>query len=284
MTVSVCILAYNEERRLPECIGALDAAAGGELYQAHLMVNGCTDNTTRLARSLAAVDQRLTVHELPVADKANAWNDYVHRIAPQARAHIFIDGDVQPSDNAISALATTLLDHPSAYAAAALPASGRSRKQWATRLFMDRHLSGNLYAMSNGALDLFRKRSIRLPFGSKGEDGLLAYLLLTNLKGGEDDTHDHRIVVSGDATFEFHTLGLRMRDIKAYHRRLIRYSERHFQKKVLYKLLKQGGVKAMPDNIYDIYKPSILARTSPRLDPVNYWYDLAMRRRLSARR
>ncbi|MEM9616408.1 MAG: glycosyltransferase [Pseudomonadota bacterium] len=284
MTVSVCIFAHNEERCLPECIGALDAAAGDEPYEVHLMVNGCTDNTARVARSLGAADQRITIQELPVADKANAWNDYVHRIAPQANAHIFIDGDVQPSDTAISALAAKLRDHPSAYAAAALPASGRSRKQWATKLFMDRHLSGNLYAMSNRALNLFRERSIRLPFGAKGEDGVLAYLLLTNLKGGEDDTHDHRIVVSGDATFEFHTLGFRARDVKAYHRRLIRYSERHFQKKVLYTLLKQGGVKAMPDNIYDIYKPSILARISPRFDPVNYWYDLATRRRLSARR
>lgn len=284
MTVSVCIFAHNEERRLPECIGALDSAAGDEPYETHLMVNGCTDNTATVARSLAAADQRITVHELPVADKANAWNDYVHRIAPQASAHIFIDGDVQPSDDAISALATTLRNHPSAYAAAALPASGRSRKQWATKLFMDRHLSGNLYAMNNKALNLFRKRSIRLPFGAKGEDGLLAYLLLTNLRGGENDTYDHRIVVSGDATFEFRTLGLRVQDIKAYHHRLIRYSERHFQKKVLYKLLKRRGVKAMPDNIYDIYKPPILARISPRFDPVNYWYDLATRRRLSARR
>lgn len=280
MTIAICIFAHNEERRLPECIGALDAAADGAAYEAHLMVNGSTDNTVRIARSLAAADQRLTAHELPVADKANAWNDYVYRIAPQADAHIFIDGDVRPSAGAISALAKTLHDHPSAYAAAALPATGRSRKQWITDLFLSRHLSGNLYAMSRGALSAFRRQGLRLPFGAKGEDGLIAYLLLTDLQGGENDSHDERIVVSGYATFEFHSLGLRMPDIKTYHRRLIRYSERHFQKQILYDRLKQRGVKALPESICEIYTSTALARLSPRRDLINYWYDAAMLRRL----
>ena len=54
-------------------------------------------------------------------------------------------------------------------------------------------------------------------------------------------------------TFDFDPLGLSLRDFRIYHRRLRRYSERHFQKSVLYRRLKTLGAAAMPENIYDIY-------------------------------
>lgn len=280
MTLSVCIFAHNEERLLPECIGALDRAAAGAQYAAHILVNGCTDHTDDVATSLASADSRLTVHTLPVADKANAWNDYVYRLAPEASAHIFIDGDVKPSKNAISELAATLAANPRAYAAAALPATGRSRRQWTTRLYLDRHLSGNLYALSDEALQAFRKRDLHLPFGAKGEDGLIAYLLLTNLEGGEDDSHGERIAVADGATFEFQSLLLNTQDLRTYHRRLMRYSERHFQKQLLYSLLKRAGVQVLPESVYEIYTPDALASLKPRTHPLYYWYDIATLKRL----
>lgn len=280
MTISVCIFAHNEERLLPECIGALDCAAAGAPYAVHILVNGCTDHTSDVATSLAAADARLTVHTLPVADKATAWNDYVYRLMPNANAHVFIDGDVKPSERAISELAATLAAHPSAYAAAALPATGRSRRQWTTRLYLDRHLSGNLYALSNEALQAFRERNLHLPYGAKGEDGLIAYLLLTDLEGGEDDSHDERIAVSDRATFEFQSLLFNTHDLRTYHRRLKRYSERYFQKQTLYPLLKRAGVQAMPESIYEIYTPKALACLKPRAHPLYYFYDSATLSRL----
>lgn len=282
MSLSVCIFAHNEERRLPTCIGALDAAAAGADYHAHILVNGATDHTLETARSLASADPRIIVHNLPVADKAGAWNDYVYRIANDAAVHIFLDGDVRPSANAFVELARALDAAPRAYAAAALPATGRSRRAWASTLFLNNYLSGNLYALKGAALAAFRARALRLPFGAKGEDGIITYLLRTNLEGGEDDSHTNRIAIANGASFEFDSLSLNASDMKTYHRRLVRYSERHFQKDVLYRLLKQCGASAMPDNIADIYTPEALQGLRPRLDPVNYWYDRATLRRLKA--
>ncbi len=282
MTLSICIFAHNEEKLLPDCIGALDRAANGHAYQAHILVNGCTDQTAIVANSLAAVDDRLNVHELPVADKANAWNDYVFRIARGASAHIFLDADIRPSENAFSALLETLQENPNAYAAAALPASGRSRRQWTTDIFLKRHLSGNLYALTEKAIQEFRNKSLQLPFGAKGEDGLIAYLLLTDFCCGRDDSHDDRIATSETATFEFDSLGLNISDLKTYHKRLIRYSERYFQKQILYRLLKNGSAQDMPANIYDIYLPSAISSMRPRIDPINFWYDFATLKRLRA--
>ena len=281
MGVAVCIFARNEERLLPHGVGALHAAGLGPNDSVHILINGCTDNTAAAARALAAADRRLTIHELPVGDKANAWNEYVHRLAdPQIRTHVFIDGDICASEGAVAALDETLMASPQSYAAAALPAAGRSRRGWAARLLTHNYLSGNLYALSGGVIAKLRDRAIRLPFGTKGEDGLISYLMLTDLKGGENDRHTHRITIAEDATFEFDSLGPNWRDLSIYRRRLRRYSERHFQKKILYRLLKREGVAAMPDSIYEIYTPSALARLRPRLDPINFWFDRATLRRL----
>lgn len=280
MSLSICIFARNEEYALPRCVGALDAAGLSASDSIHILVNGCTDETSLVARALAEADRRIEVHELPVGDKANAWNEYVHRIAGPAAAHIFLDGDVWPSVDGIADLAIALERAPDAYGAAALPASGRSRRGWAYRLLENHYLSGNLYALSARCLEAFRKNAIRLPFGAKGEDGLITYLLLTDLKGGEDDSHRERIVVAGSATFEFMSLGPNMRDWKTYQRRLVRYSARHFQKQVLYRILKARGVSAMPETIDELYTPDILTTLRPRFDPINIWFDLATLRAL----
>ncbi len=283
MTLSICIFAHNEQWLLHRCIGALDAAAAGEDYCAHILVNGSTDETYSVAKAFAAADRRITAHFLPVADKANAWNDYVYHIAPETNTHIFIDGDIQPSAGAVCALSNALQRTPHAYGAAALPATGRSRRAWAARLITNHYLSGNLYALSGKALAEIRARDIRLPFGAKGEDGLISYLLLTNLTGGMDDSHRDRVVIAEEATFEYDSLKFNWRDIKIFHRRLLRYSERHLQKIILYRLLKQNGIAAMPDNIYEIYSSENIGPLHPRLDPVNFWYDRVMLKRVRRR-
>lgn len=284
MPLSICIFAHNEARLLPRCVAALEAAADGLDYRAHVLANGCTDGTVSAARALAAGDARLRVCESPVGDKANAWNDYVYDIAEAGAAatHVFLDGDIRPGAGAFAHLARALRENPRAYAAAALPGSGRSRKRWAAELSRNHYISGNLYALSETALAAFRARRLRLPFGAKGEDGLISYLLLTDLEGGRNDAHKDRIAVCDGARFEFDPLQLNLTDLGTYRRRLNRYAERHFQKQILYRLLKEGGVSAMPDNIYDIYTAEAMAALKPRLDPVNFWFDLAALKRLRA--
>ena len=66
-------------------------------------------------------------------------------------------------------------------------------------------------------------------------------------------------------------------------RRRLRYSERHFKKKILYGLLKDHGVKAMPDSVYEFYSDAALNALHPRINPVNFWFNLATLRRLRAK-
>ena len=274
MTWSVCIFAHNEERLLPRCLGALEGAAAGEEYVVHILENGSTDETMRVARAFAAADPRAHVHQLAVADKANAWNEYVHRIAGDADMHIFIDGDIQPSQGAFKSLRFAFEGTPEAYGAAALPASGRSRRAWARRLILRRYLSGNLYALSGRALTMLREREIRMPHGAVGEDGILSYILLTDLKGGRDDSHRERIAIAAGAFFEYESLGLNARDLATLWTRMRRYSKRHFQVQVLYPLLKARGLSAMPDSIDEIYTGKAVEGLRPRLDPRHLYVDV----------
>jgi glycosyltransferase involved in cell wall biosynthesis len=283
MTWSICIFAHNEERLLPNCVGALGDAAAGGTYAAHILENGSTDETTRVARALAAANKRVDIHEIAVGDKANAWNDYVHRLAPaDADMHVFIDGDVRPSAGAFPSLAHALAGNPRAFAAAALPMTGRSRRRWATRLFRERYLSGNLYAIKGSTLRLFRERSLFLPVGAYGEDGLLSYIFVTDFKGGRDDSHRDRIAVAAGAFFEFDSLAPTPRDAETFRRRMLRYSQRYFQNMILYDRLKAGGIEAMPSHVHEIFTLENLARQRPRLTLRNYLMDRATLRRLRA--
>lgn len=266
---------------MPRCVGALDAAAAGGAYVAHIMENGSTDATGRTARALAAADARIRAHELALGDKANAWNDYVHRLAPEdAEMHVFIDADVRAAPGAFPSLAHALEENPRAFAAAALPIAGRSRRRWATRLFKERYLSGNLYAMKGATLRLFRERGLFLPVGAYGEDGLLSYILVTDFKGGPDDSHRDRIAVAAGAFFEFDPLGLSLRDIGLFRRRMRRYSQRHFQNLILYDRLKNEGIGAMPGHVHEIFTVEALARLRPRMGSWRFVSDLATLARL----
>ncbi|MEL7489838.1 MAG: glycosyltransferase [Pseudomonadota bacterium] len=283
MVWSVCIFAHNEALLLPDCLNALDAAADGGDYVAHVIENGSHDDTAQVARAYASADKRIHVHELPVGDKANAWNDYVHRIAGEAEAHIFIDGDVRPMPRAFRGLAGALQENDEAYGAAALPATGRSRQAWAERLFDEHYISGNLYALSGDAINQFRTRPFHFPFGAVGEDGLLTYVLLTDLEGGTDDTHKNRIAVATDAFFEFDSLRLSPHDLKIYWNRLRRYSRRYIQNAIMYPMLKERGLAALPDKIDTIFTAEALSEIPPRTDFVNAIVDRRMLRELKAR-
>lgn len=281
MHLSVCIFARNEARNLAAAIASFSTDRQRHDLTIHIMVNGCTDDTLFVARTLAAADPSLTIVESALADKAHAWNDYVLRVAPEADAHIFMDGDIRARPGALGALAHALADHPEARAAAAFPINGRSRKAWRRQLLEDRAVSGNLYALSQATIEKFRSADLRLPFGAKGEDGILSYLLLTDFNGGEDLSAPQSVVPALDALFEFDSLSPNLRDLRVYARRLKRYSERHYQKQILYdRYLKPRGAQAMPNTVFEIYTRENLARVRPRLHPVNLWFDLATREQL----
>lgn len=280
MAVSICVFAHNEERFLRDCIDAVERAADGLEYSVSIVENGSMDRTPEIARSLEHADPRVRAHSMPFGDKAEAWNRYVHELAPEAKTHVFLDGDIRPAGGSVRALHAALGDRPDAYGAAAMPGSGRSRDAWRARLVENHYLSGNLYALSAGAVAAFRRRGLRFPFGAMGEDGLLSYILLTDFRGGDLPPQRERIVPVTDAEFEFDSLMLKPADLAIYHRRLKRYSERHFEKAILYPILRERGLAAMPATTAELYTTAALEPCRPRRHPIDFFYDWVTLRRL----
>jgi glycosyltransferase involved in cell wall biosynthesis len=276
MSWSICIFAHNKADTLARTVSALYDAAAGSAYVVHIMENGSTDDTLDMARALAAAIPTVTVHASDYADKASAWNDYVHRFAPVgADMHIFLDGDTRPCRAAFKALALALETSSRAWASAGLPASGRSRMRWTRTLYTERWLSGNLYALRGATIAMLRTRKIWLPAGLLGEDGLISYLMHTEMRGGEDDTHRERIAIAAGAFFEFDELQPTLHDFAVLRDRIWRITHRRLQNEILYPMLKREGVAAMPRDISDIYTPEAIAALAPRRRPLAYWLDLA---------
>jgi hypothetical protein len=142
-------------------------------------VNGNPAVTEALARRLPASGLpreglRLRVWSIALADKSNAWNEYVHRIWPRAERTFFVDGYAQVLPGALQALSQTLQDQPEALAATGVPSEGPSASLIARHLMEGHGLHGNLFALRAGAVDRIRQQGLRLPVGLYRSDSTIA--------------------------------------------------------------------------------------------------------------
>lgn len=253
--VSVAVFAYNEEDGITAALDRLDACGAEAELRVHVLINGCTDGTERVVRAYRG--RRITVVPVVIAkgDKANAWNHYVHEVAPEdAAIHVFTDGDMLVSPGSIAAFLRAFAAEPHANGCAGLPVTGRSRAAFRAKLAARRELAGNLYALRGSCLMAFRRRGVRLPFGIFGEDGLVTALVKHDLdmRGREDDL---RVTVAEGAGFGFPPLSpWRPRDWRIYRNRKMRYAVRRQQARMLYALLRERGTEAMPAHVVDLYR------------------------------
>lgn len=267
MTWSVCIFA-DDARSLPQAVRALDDAAAGGRYAAHLVVPG-DGEAAYAARALAAADPRLTAREIPVADRATAWNDYVHRLAADADMHIFLDASARPARAAFKALALALEASPKAYAASGLPAG---RLETARRHYTQRALAGAFYALRGATLARLRAQRLFLPSGAASGEDILSYLLHTDLVGGDYDGWRERIAIASGAWFQ-EDAAAGLDGIARWRKRLDRAARGRLQNELLLARLRRSGVAAMPEDIRDIYVAEDVARLKPRVTPPHFLFD-----------
>ena len=84
-------------------------AASSHPIACYVLANACTDRTEALVRDYAASHANVHLVSIEVGDKANAWNVFVHEVAPSGAAHyFFIDGDVRATVGALDAMAQAL--------------------------------------------------------------------------------------------------------------------------------------------------------------------------------
>jgi len=263
---AVCVFAYNEERGITACLDSVLSAGAAGSTRVYVVANGCSDGTEALVEGYAKSHPQVTLVPLRLGDKSNAWNVFVHEVAPEADVCFFVDGDVRVCEGAFERLAAALEASPGANAAAAVPARGRS-KAWQEALVCEHHLIlGNLYALRGEFVARARDGHVRFPIGYIGDDGLITSLAKWNLDP-QGPFLEERVAPCPEAKFTFSSLSYRsLRDWKLYFRRGVRYSHRHFQHEMLVPILREFGVQGMPRSVDDLYlaRSEQLASFSPR--------------------
>ena len=278
----VAVFAHNEARNIVACLDSLQAAASHPLA-CHVLANACTDRTEAQVREYAADHPNVHLVSIALGDKANAWNVFVHEVAPRdAAACFFIDGDVRAIPGSLDVMAQALAEHPQANGVSALPQSGRGVAAFQRDMLRDNGVAGNLYGLRGSFVERIRAQAIKMPIGTIGEDALIGAMLKWDLRG--DTRWDNsRVVVARDAGFAFDSVSPWLpREWKKYFRRRVRYSVRGYQNKMLGQAIQPAGFVALPHHVRELYPcyPDVLRLERRGLDALFDW--LAIREIRSA--
>lgn len=277
---AVAVFAHNEEGSIDRCLeSVLAAAAPAGRVAVQVLNNGSRDGTADRVRAWQARDPCVSLVEIALGDKANAWNVFVHETCPRANWYVFVDGDVTVDAHAFAALRESLVSHPQALLATGVPSTGRHRREQIDYLRQYGGVLGNLYATRSDFIQGIRDRGIRMPIGFIREDGLVGAFACYGLDTGANRWDTARVAIAENAAFIFPSLSLgRLDDWRLYWRRRIRYSIGHFQFLMLRKGIKSAGFQHMPAHVTALYANEALPPLKWR--GLDTWFDWIARRQI----
>ncbi|WP_165982286.1 glycosyltransferase family A protein [Dankookia rubra] len=245
---SVAVFARNEAAGLQDCLRALGVALDGLDASITVVLNDTTDGSAGVVRLYAkSSPSPMRLFEIRFGDKSNAWNQYVHALAPAASMHVFVDGYAMVTPDAIRALAAALAEHPQAHAAAALPSCGRSAPSQRAAMRRSPALHGSLHALRGTFLDRIRAAGIYLPIGLYRGDGLVGSLVVHDLDARANAWDTGRIALAEAATWTVAPLSpFRPRDLRRLWNRRIQQARGGFEDAALKECIYSGNYGSLP--------------------------------------
>jgi glycosyltransferase involved in cell wall biosynthesis len=252
---AVAVFAHNEASQIAPCLDSLlTASQNPSTLQIFVLNNGSSDNTSEIVSAYALKFPQVRLIEIQRADKANAWNYFVHDLAPQADCFFFVDGDVTFTPGSLDELHTALEQNKYAHIATGVPYSGRHRLAQLAVLLTHGGVLGNLYAAQAEFIAEVRQRKLRMPIGFIREDGLVGAFAMFNLAPLINQWDKTRVVTVTTAGFLFPSLRWwNFADMRLYWHRRIRYSIGHFQNLLLEDILLHKGIAAIPIDDAGLY-------------------------------
>ncbi len=218
-TVSVAILAYNEEARLPETLAEILHQSllerDDETVEIVVVANGCADDTAGVARRFLEKNAGVTlysVHEIIEPGKTNAWNQLVRKYsAPSSSILIFVDADIRfKTRDTLERLVRGLREDKEAIASHGTSSKDltlrkpRNALEYLSAAF-SRQSAKTARGMLCGQLYAIRAdfaRAMHLPLGLLVDDGFVKHMVVTDgFKKPEDLTRLHYVDGVGN-TFE----------------------------------------------------------------------------------
>lgn len=233
---NVVMFAHNEEKNIHKSIESILSNVDENLETFYVIANGCTDKTEEIVNSIAKKNSKLSLLSLTLGDKCNAWNTYIHELAPEVDMHFFVDADVAFTKQVFAKMATTLFNTKESIAIAGLPFSGRHKEFYRGLVIDGVCLFGNCYGIRQEFINLAREKSFKLPIGLGWIDSIITKAINCNITN-QYDTIDNRITHDLECGYTFDSLRFyKLDDIKLYISRIARYTVGKLQEKELNKL------------------------------------------------
>ncbi|GAW95530.1 MULTISPECIES: glycosyltransferase family 2 protein [Colwellia] len=232
-TYSIVMFAYNEEKNIENSVNSVFDNIDDKLTHLIVIANGCTDNTIGKLKILKEKHKKLSVVELSIGDKCNAWNEYTHNIAKNCDVHFFIDADVQFTEQVFPKLFKKLIATPQANAIAGLPFSGRNKKYYRSLVTKRSCLFGNCYGVKKEFLDLVKKNNFRLPKGLCWIDSAITKAVNGDVQH-QNKNIPGRVTYDVECGYKFKSLNpFKKDDRNLYFSRIARYATGKLQEKHL---------------------------------------------------
>ena len=189
-------------------------------------------------------------------DKSNAWNVYLHDLAPVARTYVFVDGYARIDATAIHSLMATLAADPAALGASGVPRSGRSARRTAAVMQTEGGLHGNLYALTRPSLLALRTMGWRLPLGLYRSDAVIGAALAWGLDAVPRDWQPRtRIALAPAAGWSIPTLRWwHPADWRTHQRRLTRQRQGRLENAAVRDLyaVRRAPLNALPATVQEL--------------------------------
>lgn len=252
--IAIAVLAHNEADRIEKCLSSLPLGEPGVAI--HVIVNGSTDHTAKLARLIAENYSNVIVHDWKQGGKSRSWNRWVFdELTEFSPTHIFVDGDAEVEAGSVTAIDQALHTLSGVNAVAGMPLNGRSVEHYRALMQRDYGLFGDLYGLSGDFLMRMKARQIRLSDDLVGDDGLLAAMAKTDLEN-EGFWSNDRVFVCERAGF--HCEPFNVWDLASWvnqYRRMISYSKRNFQNRIVKDIMLSTGPVGLPRRLAWSYGP-----------------------------
>lgn len=251
------MFAYNEEKNISASIRSVYENKGDKLNTFYLIANGCTDNTIAEANKIKKQlnFKALTIINIVLGDKCNAWNHYMHNIADAVDCHFFIDADVNFSNNCFTLMHRKLMaSEEQTVTIAGMPLSGRNIEFYRSLVIERSCFFGNLYGLKHNFIQRIREDGFHLPIGLNWIDSFLTKAVNTDIQFFNYNLPG-RVTYLDNVGYKFDSLSpFNKADIKLYFNRIARYELGKIQEKYLDQLDVKNWPKNMTDINVNIYK------------------------------
>ncbi len=272
LDAQVLVVCQNESARLAICLQSIASALNGISARVTMVLNGSTDESEMVARSIAQSHKLpLEVWRIQAPDKSNVINQFAYSLRVPARMYALVDGYARIGPSSFSGFLTRLADTPRAVAVSGVAVNGRTMHLSTARTLGEGGvLHGQLHAFRPDFLDRMVAEGIRLPVGLYRGDGLMGSMAAHDLDALGLPWDNARIAGVAEATYEIPQLSpFRPADLQRQFRRKVRQMRGLLENNAIKDVIYRDGYTALPGSADDLIADYLAVNGVPSVSLVD---------------